>query len=59
MWVGVKEIFPLGQLVQVNGIAENEELIQFHFSIVTEESLDDMLSKLDSTLQSIKGVSLK
>ena len=59
MWVGVKEIFPLGQLVQVNGIAENEELIQFHFRIVTEESLDDMLSKLDSTLQSIKGVSLK
>ena len=59
MWVGVKEIFPMGQLVQVNGIAENEELIQFHFRIVTEESLDDMLSKLDSTLQSIKGVSLK
>lgn len=59
MWVGVKELFPLGQLIQVTGIAENEELIQFHFRTVTEESLDDMLSKLDSTLQSIKGVSLK
>lgn len=59
MWVGVKEIFPLGQLIQITDIAENEELIQFHFRIVSEESLDDMLSKLDSTLQSIKGVSLK
>lgn len=59
MWVEVKEIFPLGQLIQITGIAENEELIQFHFRMVTEESLDDMLTKLDSTLQSIKGVSLK
>ena len=60
MWVGVKEIFPMGQLVKVIGIAQNEELIQFHFQVSNnDETLDNMLSRLDSTLQAIKGVSLK
>ncbi len=51
MWVGLDKFFPGGQLVKVTGIAQNEQFIQFHFSISSnDETLEDMLIKLDSTL---------
>ena len=61
MWVGLERLFPLpGQLIQVTGVAQNDEIIQFHFKISNnEETLDDMLMRLDSTLQQIKGVKLQ
>lgn len=51
MWVGLDKYFPGGQLVRVTGIAQDDRLIQFHFTVAENGlTLDDMLGKLDSTL---------
>ena len=52
MWVDLKQYFPEGQLVLVTGIAQDDDIIQFHFRIEEQqETLEDMMHKLDSTLQ--------
>ena len=59
MWVGLERFFTGGQLVQVTGVAQNEQLIQFHFKINKNEgTLDDMVLKLDSTLQSLQRIQM-
>lgn len=52
MWIDLDRYFPGGQLVQITGIAQDEKLIQFHFTVnENNETLDNMLHRLDSTLQ--------
>ena len=56
MWVGIDRYFSGGKLVKVTGVAQDEKIIQFHFQIEDEEdTLDDMLLKLDSTLHVLQS----
>ena len=59
MWVALDKFFPGGQLVKVTGIAQNEQFIQFHFSVNSnDETLEDMLIKLDSTLNVMQQLNM-
>ena len=59
MWVALDKFFPWGQLVKVTGIAQNEQFIQFHFSVNSnDETLEDMLIKLDSTLNVMQQLNM-
>jgi len=52
MWIDLDRYFPGGQLVNIIGIAQDEKLIQFHFTVSdNHKTLDEMLHRLDSTLQ--------
>ena len=60
MWINITRFFPQGQLVQITGIAQNEEVIQFHFKIDdNKEMLDNMVSKLDSTLKMMQNMQIE
>ena len=55
MWILLEQYFPEGKLVNVNGIAQDDKIIQFHFTIDQEEqTLEGMMHKLESTLQELQ-----
>lgn len=55
MWVVLPDYFPEGQLLQIDGIAENADVIQFHFTVTQAESLlGDLVLRLDSTLGTLR-----
>lgn len=56
MWVVLPDYFPDGQLLQIDGIAENADVVQFHFTVTQAESLlGDLVLRLDSTLGALRS----
>ena len=54
MWVNLDKYFPSGELLKITGIAENDELIQFHFTREQDvEAMDDVIQRMDSTLKKL------
>ena len=56
IWAVLPDHFPDGRLLQIDGIAENADVIQFHFTVTQAESLlGDLVLRLDSTLGALRG----
>lgn len=57
MFVVLDKYFPNGEMLTITGIAENEELIQFHFKRTDkEEELGEIMHTMDSLLNSLKDI---
>ena len=57
--LGVQELyFPQGELLKIVGVAENDEIIQFHFTRGNEtEALEDVMMQMDSTIRQFNQIS--
>ena len=58
MFVRQEQYFPQGELLKIVGVAENKEIIQFHFTRGNEtEALEDVMMRMDSTIRLFNQVS--
>lgn len=56
MWVQLDKYFPYGELLRITGVAENDEVIQFHFRREKDaEALQDALQRMNRSLQQIQA----
>ena len=58
MFVRQEQYFPQGELLKIVGVAENKEIIQFHFARGNEtEALEYVMMRMDSTIRLFNQVS--
>ena len=56
MLVKLQKYFPYGELVRITGVAENDEIIQFHFRREKDaEAMEDVIERMSASLKELQS----